>query len=424
MFKIAGGANAGLNKEDPEQLQKYDEIRDLLLAGGYFRARISTLDQFDKVVGGMVWCIMSSQVRVDFQLLFQEHARIGEKVQLSENIEQALIQMKCPFPIQSQQILYLDCIKLFPIVQWLVKKVIETRTETGDQIRAFSEFEFGKEYELPSETSYMQTKKIGLDYLKSTFSRYNASRQYRVSSKRQSKVRKDRSEEEERVMRTLLEYGHGHLYTMALLSKREKEENPIGASLPTANEPSQEQEKAAQAKRQQDTMMKGMAAIKGEAARVEGSVVSEYVGLASAEIIKQGEEYTKAKEEVSQITSETEKKVYGEQQHQKFLAKISAQIEQQTTVLAESKAKHDQLLKQVEVYQKQYEQCTTESTSLQQKIADLLKQETPENASILAELRALVALRESLKSQLNEFKGNCKDQKAFWDSEVAKLAEL
>ena len=40
--------DAGL-KLDPEQQAKYEEIISLLLAGGYFRARISTLDPFDKV---------------------------------------------------------------------------------------------------------------------------------------------------------------------------------------------------------------------------------------------------------------------------------------------------------------------------------------------------------------------------------------
>lgn len=40
--------DAGL-KLDPEQQEKYDEIISLLLAGGYFRARISTLNPFDKV---------------------------------------------------------------------------------------------------------------------------------------------------------------------------------------------------------------------------------------------------------------------------------------------------------------------------------------------------------------------------------------
>lgn len=45
----AGNEKDAVLKLDPEQQAKYDEIIALLLAGGYFRARISTLDQFDKV---------------------------------------------------------------------------------------------------------------------------------------------------------------------------------------------------------------------------------------------------------------------------------------------------------------------------------------------------------------------------------------
>ena len=45
----AGNEKDAALKLDPEQQAKYDEIISLLLAGGYFRARISTLDQFDKV---------------------------------------------------------------------------------------------------------------------------------------------------------------------------------------------------------------------------------------------------------------------------------------------------------------------------------------------------------------------------------------
>jgi hypothetical protein len=47
-FGAGDGKEGGL-KLDPEQQQKYDDIISLLLAGGYFRARISTLDPFDKV---------------------------------------------------------------------------------------------------------------------------------------------------------------------------------------------------------------------------------------------------------------------------------------------------------------------------------------------------------------------------------------
>ena len=35
---------------------RHDEIIQLLVAAGYFRARIGALSPFDKVVGGLAWC--------------------------------------------------------------------------------------------------------------------------------------------------------------------------------------------------------------------------------------------------------------------------------------------------------------------------------------------------------------------------------
>ncbi len=81
-------------REDSEQVQKGDEILELLVAAGYYRARIKVgcgdckilchrqvlyrplvvfqgIETFDKVVGGLVWCIETCDFDVDI-LLFQE----------------------------------------------------------------------------------------------------------------------------------------------------------------------------------------------------------------------------------------------------------------------------------------------------------------------------------------------------------------
>lgn len=39
---------------DSEQTTKQVEILDVLVASGYFRARLKSYDDFDKIVGGMV----------------------------------------------------------------------------------------------------------------------------------------------------------------------------------------------------------------------------------------------------------------------------------------------------------------------------------------------------------------------------------
>ncbi len=44
--------------------------------------------------------------------------------ELGERIEEALIRMKCPFKLQAHEIRGLNTGNIFPVVQWLVKKVI------------------------------------------------------------------------------------------------------------------------------------------------------------------------------------------------------------------------------------------------------------------------------------------------------------
>ena len=77
-----------LDEKDPERLLKLKECCDLLLAGGYFRARIPTLSPFDKVVGGLAWSITASGVDVDVDVIFQENASIGQKMSASKPLIQ------------------------------------------------------------------------------------------------------------------------------------------------------------------------------------------------------------------------------------------------------------------------------------------------------------------------------------------------
>ena len=130
-----GISNANQQAEE-EAEKKFNEICELLLTGGYFRARVSGIKPFDKVLGGLAWAISSSNMDVDLDL-FQENANLGEKLKLGESIVSALVRMRCPYPLQTYQIKGLDYDHIFPVIQWLIKKVIETRMEFGDSLRRF-----------------------------------------------------------------------------------------------------------------------------------------------------------------------------------------------------------------------------------------------------------------------------------------------
>jgi len=51
--------------EDNESQSYYQQISDMLLSAGYFRARIPGITPFDKILGGMTWSITASNVDVD-----------------------------------------------------------------------------------------------------------------------------------------------------------------------------------------------------------------------------------------------------------------------------------------------------------------------------------------------------------------------
>ena len=91
-------------EERSHQQGKYDALVDILVSAGYFRARIPTLDPFDKIIGGLCWCIDTSGEGVDVDILFQEKSKIKEKIKLSEQIVKAVRNMQCPASIQAHQI--------------------------------------------------------------------------------------------------------------------------------------------------------------------------------------------------------------------------------------------------------------------------------------------------------------------------------
>ena len=51
----------------PEDNPKMKEIFDILLMAGYFRIRIPSINTFDKILGGLIWCISCSNYEIDIE---------------------------------------------------------------------------------------------------------------------------------------------------------------------------------------------------------------------------------------------------------------------------------------------------------------------------------------------------------------------
>ncbi|KAL6063299.1 Coiled-coil domain-containing protein 93 [Balamuthia mandrillaris] len=409
---------------DTEQIRKYEEIIEMLLAAGYFRARISALSDFDKIVGGLAWCITASNVEVDVDLFFEEEAQIGQKIELGENIVKALIKMKCPFELQAYQIRGLDTERIFPVIQWLVAKVIETREETGDLLRLFSESQFEKRYELPREAKAKEALPSATNFLAEVQDRYKPRRRYRRPSSRigQSSYlrRRDKSEEESRVQAALLEYGQQHLVANSYLQREEGrggedgEGSQIGRGrklfADSMKDKSREAKEAAEAERKRiEAVMKTFASI-GEEDAVSSNKIGSLVGT-DADLIREIAASYASKSKGLDLDEEQIQQYFGAELHKRQMITRKRQIEKEQARLERTQETHDELQAQLDAIQEKYAKSLALNKRIEDEIANLEKLETPENAHLLKALRGLVALNENLKKQEAQFRESCQEQR-------------
>uniref|UniRef100_A0A8C3RQM6 Coiled-coil domain-containing protein 93 n=1 Tax=Chelydra serpentina TaxID=8475 RepID=A0A8C3RQM6_CHESE len=255
---LSGLKETGIPQEDEEQNIKLTEILELLVAAGYFRARIKGLSPFDKVVGGMTWCITTCSFDIDVDLLFQENSTIGQKIALTEKIVSVLPKMKCPHRLEPHQIQGLDFIHIFPVVQWLVKRAIETREEMGDYIRSYSISQFQKTRSLPEDDEFMQRKEKAIKTVTNIFEVYKPQRKYKLGP---------------------------------ISAEDKKMVLPTGLAAAGKGDAYDEDDLQAAEELRIKTLMTGMAAMATEEGRLTASTVGQIVGLQSDEIKQIASEY-------------------------------------------------------------------------------------------------------------------------------------
>ncbi|XP_077392064.1 coiled-coil domain-containing protein 93 isoform X2 [Festucalex cinctus] len=341
--------------EDEEQCIKLAEILELLLAAGYFRARIKGLSPFDKVVGGMTWCITTCNYDIDIDLLFQENSTIGQKIALTEKIVSVLPKMKCPHQLEPHQIQGLDFIHIFPVIQWLVKRAIETREQMGDYVRAYSISQFQKAYNLPEDEEFHHRRSKAVGAVFDILEVYKPQRKYR-----RQKEAGELLDEESKIHSTLLEYGRR--YGFSKLSKQEKSGEEMALTM-------------------KDSVTQ---------------VSDEEVQWVTEENL-----------EVSEDLSEW----YGPlHQHVRAVASLNKQIQQMTNQCAELQAKHTDVKKDCKQAKNELIEVTEKTDTLMNEVMALEDVEGQANISMMEKLRALVTLNENLKLQEQAFRTHCRDE--------------
>ncbi|XP_066544692.1 coiled-coil domain-containing protein 93 [Amia ocellicauda] len=403
-------------REDEEQNIKLAEILELLLAAGYFRARIKGLSPFDKVVGGMTWCITTCNFDIDVDLLFQENSTIGQKIALTEKIVSVLPKMKCPHRLEPHQIQGLDFIHIFPVVQWLVKRAIETREEMGDYIRSYSVSQFQKTHRIPEDTEFMQRKEKAIKTVMDVSEVYKPQRKY----KRQVGA-EELADEESRVHSTLLEYGRRYGFSKQVRQdKAEDKKVPSSQGLPPGmTEVSEEEDLQAAEELRIKTLMTGMAVMASEEGKLTASTVGQIVGLQSEEIKQIASEYA---EKQIELSAEDRPERFGPaQQHRRLVASLNKQIQQKTKQLEELQAKHSEVQAGCEEAKIKLTEATKLTESLEKELSALEEVESQADSSVLQKLRALVAMNENLKTQEQEFRTHCREEMTRLQQSIENL---
>lgn len=405
-------------REDEEQNVKMAETIELLLAAGYFRARIKGLSPFDKVVGGMTWCISVCDFDVDVDLLFQENSTIGQKIALTEKIVAVLPRMKCPHRLEPHQIQGLDFINIFPVVQWLVKRAIERKEEMGDYIREFSVSQFNKHHSTPKDDEFSTRKPkciFGMENLKET---YKPRRRYR---KPESITKTD---EETRVRTTLLEYGWQYGFSKEQRDKEKEQaekKKAAGAAIPGRAESGSEEDEYVVEQKRLKSLLKGMSVMEGREGALSSSTVGSIVGLQSEEISQIASEYAERQAELQENLGARGERTGGEQTHKRMVASLEKQISVLEKKLEQVQEKHDKLKESLSKAEEQLSQVASRGERIGEEMDKLNEIDNGENASVLQKLRSIVAMNENLKRQEQEFRAHCKEEMARLQDNIEKL---
>ncbi|XP_022184911.2 coiled-coil domain-containing protein 93 isoform X2 [Nilaparvata lugens] len=365
-------------REDVEQKVKLEEIINILYAAGYFRARIKGISAFDKVVGGMSWCIDSFDVDIDVDLLFQENLNIGQRISLTEKIVAVLPKMKCPYRIEPHQIQGLDFIHIYPVIQWLVKNSMERRKAIQRYYHSYALHKFKKKYTLPEDETDSTFKEKAGHNIANVQEKYRLQRKFR----RSGPMPKDRAA---CVASTLYEYG---------MITSSKDFAAGEADAPTEVQPKQEVDA------QQKQIASSMTSAPDQENRLTAGVVGNIVSIGAEEIARAVEHYTELQAETV-VSGAAQKRQLEEKSLQ--LETETQQLEQQ---LNDANTRLENL-RAVNSEEKNNARSLTES-----------------DQEILRKLQKLVTANENIKQQELAFREQCKTELTSLQNAIRDVEEV
>lgn len=379
------------------QEQKLHDTVAMLVSAGYFRARSPRLSSFDKVVGGMCWCITHSlQSNLDVDVVFRSSATTGQNIKLAEEIVHTMRAMGCPVALQAHQIHGHDWAQVQPAIAWLIKTMFEARQSHGSRLRLFSEQQFDKSF------AGLTTKKESRNV-----PRKGPERKFRYAGSTSG------LSEESAVFSTLLEFGDRLDVKLRMTKRGGGEDRDLDRAMKQAekeSEAAKKKEEAAAVALQSD-----MEQTTRQQQQIAGASVGRIVRLGADEIATAAERYREATAETRAAYAGDALVAVLEQRAEKARGRVAAAKEHGQELVATI----EEAKKRISASQMEKKKTTDANDRVSREIAKLVEfEKTCDKKQDLNELKRLVASNETTKRKEAEFKASCKQKLVSLQAEL------
>ena len=411
---------------DPERIELYNKIVESLITAGYFRARINSLEPFDKILGGMAWILTGCFYDIDIE--FKDEMNLTEKIRVSEKIVAGLKAINCPMTLNPVQIQGLDLKPLYQTLQWLQKRLLETRDERNALNKKISVNFYDKEYTEPEE----EQLKLSNDTDEMLNAKYNVlkeNRKYKPKSKLNFNYN-----DELRVYFGMIEFGVKDIafqrqFIELLKKKKIVEDKKKNAKNPAAaggvgkmqmGGESQDKLTKEEMKILNDVMNNNIEEISNQEnkQKVNASIIEAIFSENMAYISSEIENFDNAKgdESIDKIKLYAKEKERLEQNKKNIISQINQYDSELANYQQQEKQEKDEIQKiqdDIEKLKQTLAQNERNKETILQKVKE--EQLSEEKLAFLSEKNKR---KEELKANINKYKKDCLAEKKLYDAQL------
>ena len=411
---------------DPERIELYNKIVESLITAGYFRARINSLEPFDKILGGMAWILTGCFYDIDIE--FKDEMNLTEKIRVSEKIVAGLKAINCPMTLNPVQIQGLDLKPLYQTLQWLQKRLLETRDERNALNKKISVNFYDKEYTEPEE----EQLKLSNDTDEMLNAKYNVlkeNRKYKPKSKLNFNYN-----DELRVYFVMIEFGVKDIafqrqFIELLKKKKIVEDKNKNAKNPAAaggvgkmqmGGESQDKLTKEEMKILNDVMNNNIEEISNQEnkQKVNASIIEAIFSENMAYISSEIENFDNAKgdESIDKIKLYAKEKERLEQNKKNIISQINQYDSELANYQQQEKQEKDEIQKIQDDIEK-LKQTLAQNERNKETILQRVKEEqlSEEKLAFLSEKNKR---KEELKANINKYKKDCLAEKKLYDAQL------